>query len=112
VLAVLLIAVMKPTSGEWAADFSEVVRGFFRAKAQPFSANDIGACGCRFPLGGVVVVNLPALWLRVKTLLSRGLDGSGAMRRYLLRGVVVDHRVNSVPFLCYRSFGFFSFFYL
>jgi hypothetical protein len=68
VLAVLLIAVMKPTSGEWTADFSEVVRGFFRAKAQPFSANDVGACGCRFPLGGVVVVNLPALWLRVKTL--------------------------------------------
>jgi hypothetical protein len=45
-----------------------VVRGFFRAKAQRFSADGGDACGCRIPLGGVVVVILPALRLRVKTL--------------------------------------------
>jgi hypothetical protein len=44
------------------------VRGFFWAKAQRLSANGGDACGCRNPLGGVVVVILPVLWLRVKTL--------------------------------------------
>jgi hypothetical protein len=37
-------------------------------KAQRFSANGGYACGCRFSFGGVVVVNLSMLWLRVKTL--------------------------------------------
>jgi hypothetical protein len=41
---------------------------FFRAKAQRFGTNGGDACGCRIPLEGVVVVILPALWLRVKTL--------------------------------------------
>jgi hypothetical protein len=45
-----------------------VVEGFFWAKAQRFCANDGDACRCRFPLGGVIVVILPALRLRVKTL--------------------------------------------
>jgi hypothetical protein len=62
------IAVRRPNSGQRAAEFSGVVEGFFRAKAQRFCANDGDACGCRFPLGGVVVVILPALRLRVKTL--------------------------------------------
>jgi hypothetical protein len=44
------------------------VRGFFWAKAQRFSANSGDACGCHNPLGGVVVVILPVLWFRVKTL--------------------------------------------
>jgi hypothetical protein len=45
-----------------------VVRGFFRAKAQRFSANGGDACGCLFPLRGVVLVIIPTLRLRVKTL--------------------------------------------
>jgi hypothetical protein len=44
------------------------VRVFFRAKSQHFSANDGDACGCHNPLGGVVMVILPVLWLRVKIL--------------------------------------------
>jgi hypothetical protein len=56
------------TREQRAAEFSVVVRGFFRAKAQRFSADGGDACGCRIPLGGVVVVILPALRLRVKTL--------------------------------------------
>jgi hypothetical protein len=56
------------TRGQWAAEFSGAVRGFFRAKAQRLSANGGDACGCHNPLGGVVVVILLVLWLRVKTL--------------------------------------------
>jgi hypothetical protein len=56
------------TRGQRAARVSGAVRGFFRAKAQRLSANGGDACGCRYPLGGVVVVILSALWLRVKTL--------------------------------------------
>ena len=41
-------------------------------------------------LRGVVVVILPALRLRVKTLDLRGLDGGGVVRRYPLGGVVVE----------------------
>jgi hypothetical protein len=37
-------------------------------KAQRFGANGGDACGCRNPLEGFVVVILPVLWLRVKTL--------------------------------------------
>jgi hypothetical protein len=51
-----------------AAEFSGAGRGFFRAKAQRLCANGGDACGCRNPLGGVVVVILPVLRLRVKTL--------------------------------------------
>jgi hypothetical protein len=56
------------TQGQWMAEFSKAVRGFFRAKAQCFSTNDGDACRCRNPLGGAVVVILPVLWLQVKTL--------------------------------------------
>jgi hypothetical protein len=56
------------TQGQWMAEFSEAVRGFFWAKAQCFSTDGGDARGCRNPLGGVVVVILPVLWLRVKTL--------------------------------------------
>jgi hypothetical protein len=44
------------------------VRIFFRAKAQRISANGGDACGCCNPLEGTVLVILPALHLRVKTL--------------------------------------------
>jgi hypothetical protein len=37
-------------------------------KAQHFIVNGSDVCGCRNPLGGVVVVILPVLWLWVKTL--------------------------------------------
>jgi hypothetical protein len=56
------------TQGQRTAEFSEAVRGFFRAKAQCFNTNGGDACGCRNPLGGFVVVILPVLWLWVKTL--------------------------------------------
>jgi hypothetical protein len=44
------------------------VRGFFRAKAQRLGTSGGDACGCRNPLGGVGVVILPTVRLRVKTL--------------------------------------------
>ena len=78
------------TREQRAVEFSGAVEGFFRTKAQRLSANGSGACGCRNPLGGVVVVILPALRLRVKTLDHHGLDGGGAVRRYPLGGVVVE----------------------
>jgi hypothetical protein len=56
------------TRGQRAAKFSGAVRGYFRAKAQRLGASGGDACGCRNPLGGVGVVILPALRLRVKTL--------------------------------------------
>jgi hypothetical protein len=51
------------TRGQWAAEFSRTVRGFFRAKAQRFSANIGDACGCHFPLDGVIESILPVLWI-------------------------------------------------
>jgi hypothetical protein len=56
------------TRGQRAAEFSGAEREFFWAKAQRISANGGDACGCRNPFGGVVMVILPALRLRVKTL--------------------------------------------
>jgi hypothetical protein len=56
------------TRGQQAAKFSGAVRGFLQAKAQRFSANVGDACGCRFPLEGVVEAILPMQRLRVKTL--------------------------------------------
>jgi hypothetical protein len=56
------------TRGQRAAKFLGAVRGFFRAKVQHLGARGGDACGCRHPLGGVVVVILPALRLQVKTL--------------------------------------------
>jgi hypothetical protein len=44
------------------------MRGFFRAKAQRLGVNGGDACGCHNPLEGFVVVILPVLRLRVKTL--------------------------------------------
>jgi hypothetical protein len=44
------------------------VRGFFRAKALRFDANDDDAYGCHNPLEGAVVATFAALGLRVKTL--------------------------------------------
>jgi hypothetical protein len=56
------------TWGQQAARASGAVRGFFWVKAQRLIANDGDACGCRYPLGGVIVVILSMLWLWVKTL--------------------------------------------
>lgn len=36
--------------------------------SESFGAGSDGACGCRFPLGGAIVVLLPVLGLQVKTL--------------------------------------------
>jgi hypothetical protein len=90
------------TREQQAAEFSGVVRGFFRAKAQRLGTNGGDACGCLSPLGGVVVAILSALWLWVKTLDLRGLDGGGAVRRYPLEGVVVEPRFHSVSSQCFR----------
>ena len=43
-------------------------RKVFRAKAQRSGANDDAICGCRNPLGGILVGTFSALELRVKTL--------------------------------------------
>jgi hypothetical protein len=56
------------TWGQQTTEFSGVVRGFFRTKAQRFSTNIGDACGCRFPLWGAVVAILLVLRLQVKTL--------------------------------------------
>jgi hypothetical protein len=57
-----------PSWRQRATKFSGAVCGCFRAKVQRLGANDGDACGCRNPLGGVVVGIRPALRLRVKTL--------------------------------------------
>jgi hypothetical protein len=49
-------------------EISGVVRRFFRGKARCFGANGANACGCRNPLGGVVVVTFSTLGFWVKTL--------------------------------------------
>jgi hypothetical protein len=56
------------TQGLRVARASGTVRGFFRAKPQRLFANDGDACGYRFLLGGIFVVILSVLRLRVKTL--------------------------------------------
>jgi hypothetical protein len=82
------------------------VRRFFRAKAQRFDANGGDACGCRNPLGGVVVGTFYTLGLRVKTL-DFGLDDGGVTRRYLLGGIVAEFRLLLVV-LCLRWRVWFS----
>jgi hypothetical protein len=57
-----------PSWRQRATKFSGAVCGCFRAKVQRLGANHGDACGCRNPLGGVVVGIRPVLWLRVKTL--------------------------------------------
>jgi hypothetical protein len=44
------------TRERWTAEFLKAVQGFFWAKGQRLGANSDDACGCRYPLGGVVVV--------------------------------------------------------
>ena len=44
----------------------DVVRRFFRAKAQRSGANGGDACGYRYPLGGAIVATFGTLGLRVK----------------------------------------------
>jgi hypothetical protein len=43
------------------------MQGFFRSKPQRVSTNGDDACWFRNPLGGIVMVILYMLWLRVKT---------------------------------------------
>lgn len=57
-----------PSWRQRATKFSGVVCGCFQAKVQRLGANGGDACGCRNPLGGVVVGIRPSLRLRVKTL--------------------------------------------
>ena len=66
---------------------ADVVRRFFRAKAQRFGANSGEAYGYRYPLGGVVAATFVVLGLTVKTLDHSGLDVGG--------GVVVEPRLSS-----------------
>jgi hypothetical protein len=61
-------------------------------KALRFDANGVDACGCRNPLGVVVVGTFFVLGLRVKTLDHFGLSDSGALRHYPLGGIVVEFR--------------------
>ena len=66
-----------------------VPRGRERAKA----SDGDDACGCRYPLGDVVLVIFPVSGLRVKThVLSFGLGSGDALRRYPLGGAVVELR--------------------
>ena len=95
--------------GRW-SEVSDASRRFFRAKVQCSGTNGGGACGCRYPHGGVVVGTFAVLGLRVKTL-DFGLDNGGATRRYLPGGIVVELRCLSVS--CSRHWwqvGFLCFF--
>jgi hypothetical protein len=56
------------TWGQRAAEFSGAMCGCLQAKTQRLGANGGDACGCRNPLGAVVVGIRPAVWLWVKTL--------------------------------------------
>lgn len=66
-----------------------VVRAFFRAKAYHSGTNGDDACGCRCPLGGVVVITFRVSELRVKTF-DCDLDNGAVRRRYPLGGIVME----------------------
>jgi hypothetical protein len=77
---------------------------YFISRLLRFGANGGDACGCRNPLGGVVLDTFFALGLFVKILDRHSLDGGGALCRYPLEGIVVQLRfssVSSVASLCY-----------
>jgi hypothetical protein len=57
-----------PTWGQRTGEFSGAVCGCFGTKAQHPAPNDSDACGCRNPLGGVVMGIRSAVRLRVKAL--------------------------------------------
>jgi hypothetical protein len=79
-----------------------------------FGANGGDACGCRFPLEGVIVVILPALWLRVKTLDLAVSMAATLCVVTLLRVPLWSPDTSRYRFSIFVVFGFlcFSFLYL
>ena len=71
--------------GQRTAEFSGVVWGFVRVKAQRLRANGGNACGCCYPLGDVVVAILPVIQFRVKTL-DLAVSTAAALRVVTLLG--------------------------
>ena len=70
--------VLEARLGDWWWSEVPIVARVFPAKSQRFGADDGDACGCRYPLKGVVVATLDALGLQVKTLDLCGLGDGGA----------------------------------
>jgi hypothetical protein len=101
-----------PTWGQRTGEFSGAVCGCFGTKAQHPAPNDSDACGCRNPLGGVVMGIRSAVRLRVKALDLAVSTATVHCVVFPLGGVGVEPCFDSVSCQCLRgNFGFSVFFF-